>query len=89
MKFPVDKIRSVREPAIQLTEIGIPSEYLSKHAYHQIVIKDGNDEAVIETKVLGHDFYSRGLKKIIDVVLQQNLEKKKYSVLDLIEIALL
>lgn len=88
-KFPVDKIKSVREKDLQLNEIGIPDEYLEKHAYHKIIIQDGLDEVTIETKVLGHDSYVKGVKKIIDVVLKHNLEKRRYSILELIDQKLL
>ena len=85
LKFPTEKIVSIRDPEIQQNKIGIPKEYLDKHAYHKIVIKDGNDEVTIETKVLGHDSYSNGVKTIIDTVLRCSLENKKYTVLDLID----
>lgn len=84
LKFPVDKIVSVRNPEMQQNKIGIPEEYLGKHAYHKIVIKDGNDEITIETKVLGHDSYAKGVKMIIEAALINSLENKKYTVLDLI-----
>ena len=85
LKFPPEKIVSIRDPEIQQNKIGIPKEYLDKHAYHKIVIKDGNDEVTIETKVLGHDSYANGVKTIIDTVLRCSLENKKYTVLDLID----
>lgn len=84
LKFSVDKIVSVRNPEMQQNEIGIPEEYLGKHAYHKIVIKDGNDEITIETKVLGHDSYAKGVKMIIEAALINSLENKRYTVLDLI-----
>ena len=84
LKFSVDKIVSVRNPEMQQNEIGIPEEYLGKHAYHKIVIKDKNDEITIETKVLGHDSYAKGVKMIIEAALINSLENKRYTVLDLI-----
>jgi 4-hydroxy-tetrahydrodipicolinate reductase len=84
LKFPVDKIESVRNPELQQNVIGIPEEYLEKHAYHKIVIKDGNDEITIETKVLGHDSYAKGVKLIIEAALINSLENRRYTVLDLI-----
>lgn len=84
LKFSVDKIVSVRNPEMQQNKIGIPEEYLGKHAYHKIVIKDGNDEITIETKVLGHDSYAKGVKMIIEAALINSLENKRYTVLDLI-----
>jgi len=87
LQFPFDKIISIRDPKIQLNQIGIPKEYLDKHAYHKIVIKDGNDEVTIETKVLGHESYAQGIKTIIETVLKSQLENKRYSILDLINIS--
>lgn len=85
LSFPIEKIVSVRNPEIQLRDIGIPHEFLDKHAYHKIVIKDGTDEITIETKVLGHNTYANGVKAIITAVLKHNLENRRYTVLDLIE----
>lgn len=85
LQYPHNKITSVRDPDIQLNNIGIPQEYLSKHAYHKIVIKDGDDEVTIETKVLGHNTYVNGVKRIIEAVLKQNLENRKYTILELID----
>jgi len=85
LNSPPDNIVSVRNQAIQQTEIGIPEAYLDKHAYHKIVIVDGNDEVTIETKVLGHDSYAKGVEAIIGAVLNFGFESKRYTILDLIE----
>lgn len=85
LDFPLEKIISIRNPDIQQNKIGIQKEYLDKHAYHKIIIKDGSDEIVIETKVLGHNSYANGIKTIIDKVLKINLENKKHTVLELID----
>ncbi len=85
LNFPLNKIVSIRDPDIQQNKIGIPKEYLDKHAYHKIVIKDENDEVTIETKVLGHNSYASGIQTIIEMVLKYRLENKKYTVLELIE----
>ena len=85
LKFPLDKIVSIRDPGIQRDNIGIPKEYLDKHAYHKIVIKDGVDEVTIETRILGHNSYANGVKTIIETVLKYSLENKRYMILDLID----
>jgi len=85
VQFPLEKIVSIRDPEIQQCKIGIPPEYLDKHAYHKLVISDGNDQVTIETKVLGHDSYARGVKAVIEAVVNLQLENKKYTVLDLID----
>ena len=85
LKFSPEQIISIRDPEIQQNKIGIPKEFLDKHAYHKIVIKDGNDEITIETKVLGHDSYANGVRKIIETVLKNSLANKKQTILDLIK----
>jgi len=85
LKFPLDKIASIRDREIQQDTIGIPKKFLDKHAYHKIVIKDGSDEVTIETKVLGHDSYANGVGMIIEAVLKNRLENKRYTILDLID----
>ena len=85
LKFPLEKIVSIRDAEIQQHKIGIPKEYLDKHAYHKITIKDGKDEVTIETKVLGHDSYAKGVKTIVETVLKNRFEDKRYTVFDLID----
>lgn len=89
LQFDPGKIISIRNPEIQRNEIGIPEEFIDKHAYHKIVIKDGYDEVTIETKVLGHDSYAKGVKTIIESVLKNRIENKRYTVLDLIDMKIL
>lgn len=84
LNFPTQKIVSVRDPEIQQNQIGIPPEYLGRHAYHKITIKDGDDEITLQTKVLGHQSYASGVGKIIGAVLKHNLENRIYSVFELI-----
>ncbi|MDI3322413.1 dihydrodipicolinate reductase C-terminal domain-containing protein [Pinibacter soli] len=85
LNFPANDIQSIRDAETQLNEVGISAEYLGKHAYHKIIIEDGPDQVIIETKVLGHDSYVNGVKKIINAVLSNSFEKRKYNVLELID----
>lgn len=80
-----NEIKSIRDPKIQVEEIGIPDAYLSKHAYHKIIVSDKNDSLTIETKVLGHDSYVNGVESILKTCISHNLEARSYTVLDLIE----
>ncbi|MBY0424369.1 MAG: hypothetical protein K2Q22_01930 [Cytophagales bacterium] len=89
LKVQHDKIVSIRDPHMQEKTIGIPQEFLGRHAYHKIVIKDHTDEVTIETKVLGHDSYVNGVRKIIEACINHPLENKRYTVLDLIDQELL
>ncbi len=89
LDYPFDKIISVRDPEIQLRQIQIPDAYLDKHAYHKIVIKDGDDEITLETKVLGHQSYAKGVKNILDSIRNFDPDNKKYTILDLIDLGVL
>jgi hypothetical protein len=53
------------------------------------VIKDKNDEIKIETKVLGHDSYSNGVKKILEACVKNKLANRRHTVLDLVAMGLL
>jgi 4-hydroxy-tetrahydrodipicolinate reductase len=79
-----DRIISVRDPAAQEHEIGIPSAVLSRHACHKITIRDANVSISIETKVLGKAPYASGLAQIIEGIRGRNLEPRIYDVLALI-----
>jgi dihydrodipicolinate reductase len=85
LKVAHNKVVSIRDPAIQQEKLGIPKDFLDKHAYHKIVITDGDDAVTIETKVLGHNSYVNGVKSIIQAVINHKLENRKYTVLELID----
>jgi len=85
LRVPHNKVVSIRDPEIQQHKIGIPKEFIGRHAYHKIVIKDKSDEVTIETKVLGHNSYTNGVKTIIEACLKHTLENKRYTILELVE----
>ena len=89
LKVRQDKIVSIRDPQIQRNKIKIPREFLERHAYHSIVIKDTMDEVTIETKVLGHASYVNGVHIIVQTCINNRLENKRYTVLDFIEIGMI
>lgn len=82
--LPKEEIISVRDPLIQERRIGIPSEHLSRHAFHKIRITDGNVGIVMETKVLGQAPYALGLARIIEGICKRDLEPGKHEILKLI-----
>lgn len=85
LDVPTEQIISIRNPATQQTKLGIPQEYLDRHAYHKIIIEDGHDQLTIETRVLGHQSYADGVRKIVQAVLHNKFDKKRYSILELID----
>jgi dihydrodipicolinate reductase len=84
LNVPNERIESIRDIEIQKNTLGIPEEYLNLHAYHKIIVEDIGCEIKIETKVLGHDAYVSGVKKIIDRIDKMNLKNKKYQVLEIL-----
>ncbi|WP_437918909.1 hypothetical protein [Sphingobacterium sp. LRF_L2] len=87
---PHTKIVSIRDTKIQEEELRIPKAYLHKHAYHKLTIKDGSDEITLSIKVLGHDSYVSGVKKIVQACLAaDSLENRSYDVLELADMGLL
>ena len=80
-----DQIISVRNPLIQENELGIPSDFLSRHAYHRFMIGDGNVSITFEAKVLGQAPYASGLAKVIEGICGRELEPKAYDILTLVQ----
>ncbi len=85
LSYPAESIVAIRDRLSQKEQLAIPDEYLEKHAYHKIEIQDGLDKVTIETKVLGHLSYVNGLQKLLSWLANNNLEKRKYSILELID----
>lgn len=80
-----DQVESVRDPVYQEKVLGIPHEYLERHAYHRVSIGDANTSLTFETRVLGPAPYSVGLAEIIGAVAKRKLENRVYNVLEFIE----
>ena len=65
---PESDIRSERDPQVQREKLGIPTHYLDRHAYHEIVIASPEVEIRLETRVLGKSAYADGLARVIGMV---------------------
>jgi hypothetical protein len=79
-----NEIRSERDPKVQNEVLGIPSEFLDRHAYHQIVISAPEVEIRLETRVLGKSAYASGLAKLIDMICETKLPPGYHDVVDLV-----
>jgi len=85
LQIPINEIISIRKKEEQL-RIGIDQKHLDLHAYHKIMINGNYDsEIIIETKVGGHQSYVKGLEKILDYIIANKLENRKYRLEDIIE----
>lgn len=87
--FGVDlsSIRSIRDRALQVHELGIAAPYLDRHAVHVITIKEGDTTLSLRTEVLGLASYVSGLAGIIRAL--ASLDKRLYNVVDLVELGLI
>jgi 4-hydroxy-tetrahydrodipicolinate reductase len=83
--LPSEKIRSIRDPQEQREDLKIPTEYLSRHAYHRVEIEDHVGRIVLETKVFGPAPYAEGLTQILTAVRSNKLERRRYNVMEFIE----
>lgn len=83
--FPREEITSVRDLEVQSKELKIPNEYLPKHAFHRIKIKDESVSIKIDTKVLGHDSYATGVKEILLALEKVDLENRRYQITEFAE----
>lgn len=80
-----DEIRSIRDPREQTEALGIPQEYLSRHAYHRIEIEDGLTSLALETRVFGKAPYAEGMAKIVAAIRAHKLEPRLHHVLEFVE----
>jgi 4-hydroxy-tetrahydrodipicolinate reductase len=80
-----EQVISVRNPTQQRDELGIAEQYLSRHAYHRVVIEDGMSSVSLETKVFGSTPYADGVANIIQAVCDHTLEKRLYNILEFVE----
>ncbi|MBJ9594191.1 dihydrodipicolinate reductase C-terminal domain-containing protein [Burkholderia seminalis] len=81
---PAEDIRSVRDPDVQRGEFGIPDDQLGRHAVHRIHIDDGACSLRLESRVYGATPYADGVSRIVEAVLQQDLENRRYSIVEFI-----
>ncbi|MCA8033324.1 dihydrodipicolinate reductase [Burkholderia arboris] len=79
-----EDIRSVRDPAVQRTEFGIPDDQLGRHAVHRIRIDDGACSLQFESRVSGATPYADGVSRIVEAVRQHDLEHRRYSIVEFI-----
>ena len=83
--LPGDKIQSIRDPQEQKDILRIPSEYLSRHAYHRIEIEDTVCRLSFETRVFGRSPYAEGVAQIVSAARSNALGNRHYDVMDFIE----
>jgi len=78
------EIRSERNPERQQELFGIPSEYLGRHAYHNITITSPDAEITLETRVFGKTAYAASLAEIIAIVAQMDVGAGHHDIVELI-----
>lgn len=79
------EILSVRDPARQEQDLGIPPAHLGRHAFHRIEIQDGPCAISMETRVYGDSPYASGVDQIIRAIQARELQSRLYSINEFIE----
>ena len=82
--IPESAIHSERNPQVQHEVFGIPSSFLDRHAYHEILIRNPEVKIRLETRVLGKSAYASGLAKVIAVVSRSELTPGIHDIVDLV-----
>ena len=80
-----EAIVSVRDPALQSTDLGIPPDHLGRHAFHRIEIGEGDCRLRLETLVTGGSPYAEGVRRIVDAALAHPLEPRCHDVVEFID----
>ncbi len=84
LDVPEEEIRSERDPKTQSEVLKIPSAYITRHAFHEIVISDAEVEIRLQTRVLGKTAYASGLARIIDMMNGTTIGPGLHDIVDLL-----
>lgn len=77
-------ILSIRDAETQLADLGIPEAQLARHAYHRILIEDGDCSLKLETRVHGESPYAAGVARIVSAVQGRELENRIYPIMEFV-----
>lgn len=77
-------IHSVRDANIQKAQLHIPEANIARHAYHRVLIRDGECSLKLETRVYGQAPYSHGVAQIVAAASTHELENRLYSVMEFV-----
>lgn len=78
-------IQSVRDTSTQRRQLEIPEADIDRHAFHQILINEGNCSVKLETLVYGDAPYAEGVAKIIEAASGRELENRRYSIMEFVK----
>lgn len=79
------RIRSIRDPARQGAELGISPAGLERHAFHEVVVRDGACTLRLQSLVDGEAPYVDGVASIVRAMFTHPLENRRYDVAELLE----
>ncbi len=77
-------VLSMRDPDVQREELHIPEAHLARHAFHQILIEDGECSLMFETRVYGESAYADGVARIVAAVRAHKLENRVHSITEFV-----
>jgi hypothetical protein len=77
-------VLSIRNVSTQRADLEIPEVHLARHAYHRILIEDGECSLKLETRVYGESPYADGVARIVAAVKDKDLENRRYSIMEFV-----
>jgi hypothetical protein len=77
-------VLSIRDVNTQRADFEIPEEHLARHAYHRILIEDGECSVKLETRVYGESPYADGVARIVAAVQNHDLENRLYPIMEFV-----
>lgn len=77
-------VLSIRNLTTQRADLEIPEAHLARHAFHRILIEDGECSLKLETRVYGESPYADGVARIVTAVQNQYLENRLYSIMEFV-----
>jgi 4-hydroxy-tetrahydrodipicolinate reductase len=82
---PAADVMSIRSRDVQSKSLNIPAEHMERHAYHQVVIEDGECSIKLETRIYGASPYVDGVVKIVQAIEAHPLEDRFYNVAEFVQ----
>ncbi len=88
--FSKDRIRMIREPEVQRSELGVPEEYLAGHGWHTYTLVSADETVRFEFvhNVNGREVYAHGTLDAIRYLaekIEQGIEGRVFTMIDVLK----
>lgn len=89
LKFQANQIQMIRDPKIQINDLGVPEEFINGHGWHtyDLLSADGNVNLAFTHNVNGRGIYAQGTRDAVIFLAKKIAQGKKgqlYSMTDVL-----